>query len=170
VLQAGAPVAEARAPSAPFTVAVTGAPVTLPRAGQALQETIALAARQGTSQARIQLAPESLGPIDIRLQHTADGVVARVVAGPDAAQHLQQGAAELRQSLQDGGVNLIGLHIETSAGRDAGTQAQAQAQNQSSPGRRHAARPGDDDSAPSDSSTSIASLEPLHGASISVLA
>jgi flagellar hook-length control protein FliK len=161
------PVAVTRATSAPFTVPTSGAPVTLPRAGQALQETITLAARQGASLARIQLSPESLGPINIHLQHTADGVVARVLAGPEAAQQLQQGAADLRQSLQDSGVNLIGLQIETS-GRDAG--AQAQAQNQSSPGRRSAAPTDTQDGAPTDPTTSIASLEPLHGASISVLA
>jgi flagellar hook-length control protein FliK len=133
-----------------------------------VQETIALATRQGATQARIELSPESLGPINIHLQHTADGVVARVVAGPEAAQHFQQGADDLRRSLQASGVNLVGLHIETSnGGRDAHTQAQPQTDS----ARRQSAAQSDDDGTASNPTTSPASLEPLHGgASISVLA
>ena len=143
-------------------------PVPLAHAAQAVQETITLAARQGASTARIQLSPESLGPIDIHLQRTADGVVARVLAGPEAAQHFQQGADDLRRSLQASGINLVGLQIETSGGRDASAQAQAQAQAQSAFTRRSGVPSDDDDvEAPSPSATTAL---PAPGSSINVLA
>ena len=140
----------------------------LAHAAQAVQETITLAARQGASTARIQLSPESLGPIDIHLQRTADGVVARVLAGPEAAEHFQQGADDLRRSLQASGINLVGLHIETSGGRDASTQTQAQAQASAFARRPGAPSDADDIESPSPSAT--AALPTAPGSSINVLA
>src|SRR5581483_11080683 len=88
-------------------------PVALPHAAEAVQRAIELAARQGVNQARSELSPASLGTVRIHLQRTEDGVVARVVAGHEAAQAFHQNADELRRSLQSHGVNLLRLHIET---------------------------------------------------------
>src|SRR5262249_37087729 len=69
---------------------------------------------QGFSQAKIQLAPASLGQITIHLQKTSDGIVARVVADHSAAaQTMQQGGDDLRRSLQNSGLHLLRLDIET---------------------------------------------------------
>jgi flagellar hook-length control protein FliK len=87
--------------------------------------------RQGYSQARIQLSPASLGGIKINLQHTSDGVVAKVVTDHEAAAHtLQQGGADLRRSLQSAGLNLVRLDVETrgdsgAAQRDPGQATSA---------------------------------------------
>jgi flagellar hook-length control protein FliK len=90
--------------------------------------------RQGVSQARIELSPASLGTIKIHLQRTAEGVIARVIAGHEAAQSFQQGADDLRRSLADHGVELLRLQIETST-RDAGSDqpATASARTSSTP-------------------------------------
>jgi flagellar hook-length control protein FliK len=91
-------------------------PVTLSEAPEALQRTIEFCARQGIPEARIELAPAALGHIQIHLQRTSDGVVARVVAGHEAAQSFQQGADDLRRSLQSHGLTLLRLDIESRTG------------------------------------------------------
>jgi flagellar hook-length control protein FliK len=74
----------------------------------------------GVTQARIELSPDSLGDIQIHLQHTADGIVARVItAHPEAAQTLQAGSDDLRRSLEQNGTTLLRLDI-SSSGRDGG--------------------------------------------------
>ena len=89
--------------------------VGLDRALEAVRATVEITARQGASQARIQLAPESLGGIRIHLHQTASGLVARVVADhAAAAQTLQQGGAELRRSLESSGLALLHLDIGSS--------------------------------------------------------
>jgi len=89
--------------------------VGLEHAIETVQTTIEMAARQGVSQARIQLSPASLGGIRISLSQTSDGLVARVVAEHGAAaQTLQQGSAELRRSLESAGLPLLRLDIEAS--------------------------------------------------------
>ena len=87
----------------------------LDRALEAIRTTIEITARQGATQARIQLAPESLGGIRIHLHQTASGLVARVVADhAAAAQTLQQGGAELRRALESSGLALLHLDIGSS--------------------------------------------------------
>jgi flagellar hook-length control protein FliK len=107
-----------------------------------VQRAIELAARQGVNQARIELSPASLGTVRIHLQRTDDGVVARVVAGHEAAQSFHQNSDDLRRALQSHGVNLLRLHIETS-GRG---NAQNTAAQHGTPGHQHRAStegPGD---------------------------
>jgi len=115
-------------PVAPATAAVTTAAtaatasadphtggVALHQAIETVHMTVELAARNGYSQARIQLAPEELGEIRIHLHQTADGLVAKVTAADGAAAHtLQQGGAELRRSLESAGVTLLRLDIDSS--------------------------------------------------------
>ncbi len=94
----------------------------LPFAGVQMQETIdsigatiELAARQGIAKARIELQPEELGHISIRLSQTNEGLRARVTAEtPAGAQALNQGRSELRQSLDSLGLSLLQLDIGSS--------------------------------------------------------
>ena len=107
------------APTAPTaaTAAATGPArygVGLSEAVETVKTTIELGSRQGFSQAKIQLAPASLGQITIHLQKTSDGIVAKVVADHSAAaQTMQQGGDDLRRSLQNSGLHLLRLDIET---------------------------------------------------------
>jgi flagellar hook-length control protein FliK len=76
--------------------------------------------------ARIELSPESLGAIQIHLQHTPDGLVARVVTEhPEAAQTLSQGSDDLKRQLQQNGTTLLRLDIESSGQQGAGRDGQA---------------------------------------------
>ncbi len=84
----------------------------------------------GVTLARIELSPESLGDIQIHLQHTADGIVARVItAHAEAAQTLQAGSDDLKRSLEQNGTSLLRLDISTS---DRGGHEAAGEQNGSS--------------------------------------
>jgi flagellar hook-length control protein FliK len=77
--------------------------------------TIELASRQGIAKARIELQPEELGHISIRLSQTNEGLRARVTADtPAGAQALSQGRSELRQSLSSLGLSLLQLDIGSS--------------------------------------------------------
>ncbi len=96
----------------------------------AIRATIEIAARQGYAQARIELQPEELGHISIRLLQTSEGLRARVSADtPAGAQALNQGRSELRQTLTSLGVSVLHLDIGSSgqfpagAGRDFGAQS-----------------------------------------------
>ena len=92
-------------------------PVPLARAAENVEHVLRLAANRGVTHARIALNPQSLGSVDVHLRHTADGLVATVVAhSPEAAQQLQQAAADLRRQLEGQGVNLLSLDIGQSAG------------------------------------------------------
>jgi flagellar hook-length control protein FliK len=89
----------------------------------AIHATVAMATRQGVAQARIELQPEELGQISIRLSQTSAGLSARVSADTAAgAQALTQGGSELRQSLSSLGVSLLRL--------DIGSSGQSQAREQ----------------------------------------
>jgi flagellar hook-length control protein FliK len=81
---------------------------------ESIRATIEIAARQGATQARIQLHPEDLGHISIRLSQTSAGLLARVSAEtPAAAQALVEGRAELHQSLSSLGLSLLRLDISS---------------------------------------------------------
>ena len=102
----------------------------LPVPGVPMQEmidsigaTIELAAREGIAKARIELQPEELGHISIRLSQTNEGLRARVTADtPAAAQALSQGRSELRQSLSSLGLSLLQLDIGSSGQPQTGEQ------------------------------------------------
>jgi flagellar hook-length control protein FliK len=111
--------------SRPLAAAPAAYGVRLEQAAETVRTTIAMAARQGSSSARIQLSPASLGGLQIHLQRTADGLVARVIAEhPEAAQTLAQNGDDLRRSLQQSGMTLLRLDIESSDRRDASAQPQ----------------------------------------------
>lgn len=117
----------------------------LPVPGVPMQEmidsigaTIALAARQGIAKARIELQPEELGHISIRLSQTGEGLRARVTAdSPAGAQALTQGRSELRQSLSSLGLSLLQLDIGSSGQPQTGGQGErsaGQADGSNAPG------------------------------------
>jgi flagellar hook-length control protein FliK len=85
--------------------------------------TIELASRQGIAKARIELQPEELGHISIRLSQTSEGLRARVTADtPAGAQALSQGRSELRQTLGSLGLSLLQLDIGSSGQSQTGEQ------------------------------------------------
>jgi flagellar hook-length control protein FliK len=103
--------------------AVAAYGVRLAEAAAKVSDTISLGVRDGISQARIQLSPGSLGTIQIHLQRTAEGVVARVVTEhPEAAQTLADNSDDLRRSLQQNGTNLLRLDIHSSDQRRSSAQ------------------------------------------------
>lgn len=132
---ASAPSAPAAAPApVPDAPAASAAPTSVPeravgldRAVETVRLALRAAAERGVTQARISLNPRELGGIHVHLRHTADGLVARVVAEHGhAAQLLEQAGAELRRSLETQGVTLLRLDIGThgeQGGRAAGQQA-----------------------------------------------
>jgi len=80
------------------------------------------------SHARLNLRPAELGGIEIRLQTSAAGVTAQVVAdSPDAARLLQQAADDLRRSLERHDVTLLALDVSTSGDDRSAGSAGAQA-------------------------------------------
>jgi flagellar hook-length control protein FliK len=110
------------------TLGIGASPLSLP--GVPMQEmidsigaTIELASRQGIAKARIELQPEELGHISIRLSQTSEGLRARVTADtPAGAQALNQGRSELRQSLSSLGLSLLQLDIGSSGQPQTGEQ------------------------------------------------
>ena len=118
-----APVPSA-APTASSSATVpTAYGVRLAEAAEKVSNTIAMGARDGVSVARIELAPESLGAIQIHLQHTSDGLVARVITEhPEAAQTLAQSGGDLKRQLQQNGTALLRLDIESSGQQRSGEQ------------------------------------------------
>ncbi len=130
------PAASGAAPASPSPVAHTSAPAqaaAVPARPVGLEhavETVRLALRhgaeRGVSHARISLTPRELGTIEVHLRHTADGLVARVVAEhASAAQQLQQAGAELRRSLEQQGLTLLRLDIGASGDETANRRGAA---------------------------------------------
>ncbi|MBJ7331964.1 MAG: flagellar hook-length control protein FliK, partial [Solirubrobacteraceae bacterium] len=135
---ASAPVAEAPAPVAPSGVGglATQAPApqapALPTAVQAahgtsgpflaaqilkVQTLIDLATRNGSASARIELHPEELGKVEVRLRSAAGGgLTASMTADrPEALQALAAAGDQLRKQLEDRGIDVLRLDINLSA-------------------------------------------------------
>jgi flagellar hook-length control protein FliK len=140
--------------------------VRLAEAAEKVSNTIAMGARDGVSVARIELAPESLGAIQIHLQHTSDGLVARVITEhPEAAQTLAQSSGDLKRQLQQNGTALLRLDIESSGQQRSGDQ-----QAGSTPGSGSGARSGGDAAADDGAAIEAAAAEtPLQTLSGSAL-
>jgi flagellar hook-length control protein FliK len=95
--------------------------VTLQEAVDAVKATFTAANQAGVSSARISLSPVELGGIKISLSQTADGLIARVATDhPEAAQTLQQNAADLKRSLEASGMQLLRLDIGSSGQQSLG--------------------------------------------------
>jgi hypothetical protein len=92
----------------------------LHQAPRAVAQLIHVAGRDGIDRARINLRPADLGGIEIRLQHSAAGVAAQVIAdSPAAARLLEQAAGDLRRALERQDVTLLSLDVSTSSDRRA---------------------------------------------------
>jgi flagellar hook-length control protein FliK len=165
--QAAAPAPAANTPTPPAGIAATPVPqvsaaastaataaatgparygIGLSEAVETVKTTIELGSRQGFSQAKIQLAPATLGQITIHLQKTSDGIVAKVVADTSAAaQTMQQGGDDLRRSLQNSGLHLLRLDIETRGDQRGSANAGGHtSQSQRTGGDQESASAGDD--------------------------
>jgi flagellar hook-length control protein FliK len=119
----------AAAPEADMSAQVS-AGVPMQEMIDSIHATVAMAARQGIAQARIELQPPELGQISIRLNQTSAGLSARLSADtPAGVQALAQGGTELRQSLSSLGVSLLRLDIGSFG------QPQAREQGERSSGR-----------------------------------
>jgi flagellar hook-length control protein FliK len=145
--------------------------VGLEHAIETVRMTVEMGAKQGMTQARIQLSPASLGGIRIQLSQTSDGLIARVVAEHTAAaQTLQQGGAELRRSLESSGIPLLRLDIESS---DQGGGGSAQDPGRAGSGSHRSGRAdrapaeGQDDAS---AATALTAVQLANGAIVNVLA
>jgi flagellar hook-length control protein FliK len=142
--------------------------VRLAEAAEKVSNTIAMGARDGMSVARIELSPESLGAIQIHLQHTPDGLVARVVTEhPEAAQTLSQGGDDLKRQLQQNGTALLRLDIESSGQQGAGRDGQAGSTASSNDSSSGSGGSSDEDAA--DAGPQSSADTPLHTLSSSAL-
>jgi flagellar hook-length control protein FliK len=115
VAPASAPaVSTAAAPATPTVSAAT------PSAqSAAIEALVHLSRTRGHSTARLALAPEQLGGIQVTLIFGQDGVTARLIAErPEAAAALQRAGQDLKDSLQQQGVDLA--RLETGFAGDQG--------------------------------------------------
>jgi flagellar hook-length control protein FliK len=144
--------------------------VRLAEAAEKVSNTIAMGARDGVSVARIELSPESLGAIQIHLQHTSDGLVARVITEhPETAQTLAQSGGDLKRQLQQNGTALLRLDIESSGQQRSG-ERQAGSTPGSGSGSGSGSRSGGDATADDGAAIEAAAAEtPLHTLSGSAL-
>ncbi|PTL59169.1 flagellar hook-length control protein FliK [Paraconexibacter algicola] len=145
---APAPTSAATAAPAPTAPAPAPAPGELPQAwaqrglAQTVDRMIDLvhvATARGVARARLQLHPQELGGIEVRLRQSVDGLVAQITAqNGDAVQAVAQAGAELRRSLEERGLQLASLDIRLAADGDAGSPWQQHAQargREDAPGR-----------------------------------
>jgi flagellar hook-length control protein FliK len=109
------PVAQAPV-STPLSGRVGTDSVPLYRAPAAVSTLLHVAVERGITRARMALRPAELGGIEIRLQATAGGIAAQVVAdSPEAARLLAQAGDDLRRALEARDVTLISLEVSTSS-------------------------------------------------------
>ena len=117
---ASAPVQASTPPAQPAAAAVPAPHTTAPlhQAPRAVAQLLQVAVDRGITHAKLNLRPVELGGIEIRLQTSAAGVTAQVIAdSPEAAKLLEQAAGDLRRSLERHDVTLLSLDVST-AGED----------------------------------------------------
>jgi hypothetical protein len=119
----------------------------------------------GLSAARITLSPPELGQVEIRLRYRGGGVRAELTAeSVQAAQALGQASAELRRSLEEQGLTVLGLDI-----RHAGPEAREDTHGgDDRPGSGRS--PGDELGEEAAATPAISTLRDPAGAQIDVLA
>jgi flagellar hook-length control protein FliK len=77
-----------------------------------IAQQVEMAANQGRGTLRIQLHPEDLGRIDLRLTHSAQGLIVTMIADrASTGQALSNQADLLRQALSEAGIQLSNLNI-----------------------------------------------------------
>jgi flagellar hook-length control protein FliK len=124
--QSATPVTAPAAPTAPqpFGREPQLRGVHLSNAAEAVENAIRIGTTRGITHARMSLNPAELGGIEIRLQQTAQGLSASVVAsGAEAAQVLQQAGQDLRRQLEAQGIELVRLDISYSGEQREGARS-----------------------------------------------
>jgi flagellar hook-length control protein FliK len=85
-----------------------------------IEALVRLATRQGAAEARMELHPQELGSVVVKLRVTSDGLQATFTASnPAAVPQLQQAGDDLRRSLEAKGLTLATLDVRAQSG-DAG--------------------------------------------------
>jgi flagellar hook-length control protein FliK len=170
-----APAATAQQPAQP--AARTDVPtrgVRLSHAAEAVENAIRIGSARGVTHARMSLNPAELGGVEIRLQQTAQGLSASVVAsGAEAAQVLQQAAHDLRRQLEAQGIELTRLDISYSGEQREGARSaqagQGDGERRSPAGDGSAATDGGE-LTPTDDTTVKSTIELPDGVLVDVLA
>jgi hypothetical protein len=112
-------------PAEPFARAAGGqAPRPVIR-GERIEAIVKLTQRHGAAEARMELHPQELGSVVVKLRVTADGLAATFTASnPDAVGQLQQAGEDLRRTLESKGLTLASLDVraqsEDARGRHGG--------------------------------------------------
>ena len=77
-----------------------------------IEALVRVATRQGAAEARIELHPQELGAVVVKLRVTSDGLSATFTAtNPDAVAQLQQAGDDLRRMLEEKGITLATLDV-----------------------------------------------------------
>lgn len=77
-----------------------------------LEALVRLATRQGAAEAHMELHPQELGAVVVKLRVTSDGLNATLTAtNPDAVAQLQQAGDDLRRALEAKGITLATLDV-----------------------------------------------------------
>lgn len=170
-----APVTAPAAPQAAAGMDAPGRTVRLSQAADAVENIIRIGSQRGVTHARLSLRPAELGGIEIRLQQTAAGLTASVVAdGPEAAQALQQAGADLRRQLEMHGIDLRSLDISHAGAEDRGGRSSAAETGDGQPGSSTGESPSTamdgGDLTPTDETEATSTLELPDGVLVDVLA
>ncbi len=81
-----------------------------------LNDLVHVATARGVARARLQLHPQELGGIEVRLRTSDAGLVATITAqNADAVHAVTQAGAELRRSLEERGITIASLEISIAA-------------------------------------------------------
>jgi hypothetical protein len=84
--------------------------------GERIEALVRLATRNGAAEARMELHPQELGSVVVKLRMTSDGLQASFTASnPEALSQLQQAGDDLRRSLEAKGVTLATLDVRAEA-------------------------------------------------------
>jgi flagellar hook-length control protein FliK len=95
----------------------------LPMVAQ-IQQGVETLAKSGQTSLRLQLYPEALGRVDLKLTSGADGVRVSLTADLSATGNLlERHAQELRQALSDSGLTVAGLSIGFNLGQGKSSTA-----------------------------------------------
>jgi flagellar hook-length control protein FliK len=84
--------------------------------GERVEALVRLATRHGAAEARMELHPQELGSVVVKLRMTSDGLQATFTASnPEALGQLQQAGDDLRRSLEAKGLTLATLDVRAEA-------------------------------------------------------
>ncbi|MBX5442840.1 MAG: flagellar hook-length control protein FliK [Solirubrobacteraceae bacterium] len=139
-----------------------------------MAEVVHIASARGVDRARIVLHPDSLGGIEVRLEHGAGGLRATLhVEHVDALATLQSGLGELRRGLEARGVTVETLDLSLAPGH--GGEREERNGAAGGDGSFGAPRPGDvDPLAPGDdptlTTTTASTDRPAAGVLVDVMA